>query len=185
MHAVSARARFLGLWSEFWIFAGSSDNFSAMAHPGGRPRLEFPLRKIELYGKLGLSFEDMAALLDCALSTVSAYMGDPESEFSKAFKRGQARVSKRLRAVQIKAALAGNTTMLIWVGKNWLGQVDTPSTSVQFNQANLLCDAASPETRAHLLELRKAIYGDGELKEEPKPENIIDIETTTRADDTP
>jgi len=37
---------------------------------------------------------------------------------------------------------------------------------------------------AYLLKLREAIYGDGALKEEPKPENIIDIDVTTGTDDT-
>lgn len=156
-----------------------------MAHPGGRPRLEFNLKHVEYFGKLGLSFQDMAALLECDIHTVSDYMNDQDSKFSKSYKRGAARTSEKIRARQIQLALDGHPTMLIWVGKNWLGQVDTPSTTVQFNQANLLLDAASPENKAHLRMLREAIYGDGELKEEPKPENIIDIDPSTGTTNTP
>jgi hypothetical protein len=62
---------------------------SAMAHPGGRPRKKFDLKKVELHGRLGSSFEDMAAMFDCSLATISLHMNDANSEFAKAYKRAQ------------------------------------------------------------------------------------------------
>jgi DNA-directed RNA polymerase specialized sigma24 family protein len=47
-----------------------------MAHPGGRPRKKFDLKKVELHGRLGSSFEDMAAMFDCSLATISLHMND-------------------------------------------------------------------------------------------------------------
>jgi hypothetical protein len=107
-----------------------------MGHPGGRPRKKFDLKKVEHCGKLGSSFEDMAAMLDCSLSTISALMNDEGSEFSKSYKKGLANTSSRIRSKQIKMAVNGVVPMSIWVGKNLLGQFDTPTTNVMVAQAN-------------------------------------------------
>jgi DNA-directed RNA polymerase specialized sigma24 family protein len=64
-----------------------------MAHPGGRPRKKFDLKKVELHGRLGSSFEDMAAMFDCSLATIWLHMNDANSEFAKAYKKGAARTS--------------------------------------------------------------------------------------------
>lgn len=38
-----------------------------------------------------------------------------------------------LRLAQFKNALEGNTSMQIWLGKNWLGQKDEPSDEKEFD----------------------------------------------------
>ena len=43
--------------------------------------------------------------------------------------KARAGMKRRLRAVQLQTALAGNATLLIWLGKQYLGQSDTPSNS--------------------------------------------------------
>ena len=106
-----------------------------MAHPGGRPRKKFDLKKVELHGRLGSSFEDMAAMFDCSLATIWLHMNDANSEFAKAYKKGAARTSGLKRAKQIKMAAAGVVPMSIWVGK-LLGHFDTPRTHVMVAQAN-------------------------------------------------
>ena len=139
-----------------------------MAHPGGRPRKKFDLKKVELHGKLGSSFEDMAAMLNCFLATISLHMNDAGSEFAKAYKKGLAMTSNRIRSKQIKMAVNGVVPMSIWVGKNLLGHFDTPTTNVMVTQANgypprlgqLDLDPCSPANRAkllHLAELHRAI----------------------------
>ena len=40
--------------------------------------------------------------------------------------KGRAETKQALRKAQIKSAIGGNTTMLIWLGKNILGQNDNP-----------------------------------------------------------
>jgi hypothetical protein len=106
-----------------------------MAHPGGRPRKKFDLKKVELHGRLGSSFEDMAAMFDCSLATIWLHMNDANSEFAKAYKKGAARTSGFKRAKQIKLAAAGVVPMSIWVGK-LLGHFDTPTTHVMVARAN-------------------------------------------------
>ena len=43
--------------------------------------------------------------------------------------KARAGMKRRLRAVQLQTALAGNATLLIWLGKQYLGQSDNPSNS--------------------------------------------------------
>ena len=46
--------------------------------------------------------------------------------FSDYIAKGRADLKHRLRRAQIKAALDGNATLLIWLGKQYLGQTDQP-----------------------------------------------------------
>lgn len=46
--------------------------------------------------------------------------------FSDYINKGRADLKHRLRRAQIKAALDGNATLLIWLGKQYLGQTDQP-----------------------------------------------------------
>ena len=45
--------------------------------------------------------------------------------------RGRARLRQSLRRAQIKSALSGNASMLIWLGKQYLGQRDTRDISLE------------------------------------------------------
>ena len=47
--------------------------------------------------------------------------------FSDVIKKGREDLKQSLRMAQIKAALGGNVTMQIWLGKNLLGQSDNPT----------------------------------------------------------
>ena len=49
--------------------------------------------------------------------------------FSDYIEKGRAQLKQRLRTAQLHVALSGNATMLIWLGKNILGQTDTPTNS--------------------------------------------------------
>jgi hypothetical protein len=46
--------------------------------------------------------------------------------FSVYMTKGRSALKRRLRSVQITTALQGNPTLLIWLGKNYLGQSDNP-----------------------------------------------------------
>jgi hypothetical protein len=43
--------------------------------------------------------------------------------------KARAGMKRRLRSVQIATALGGNATLLIWLGKQYLGQSDNPYNS--------------------------------------------------------
>jgi hypothetical protein len=52
-----------------------------------------------------------------------------ETTFAAAVHRGRERAKASLRCLQWKAARAGNVTMLVWLGKQILGQRDTRDQS--------------------------------------------------------
>lgn len=49
--------------------------------------------------------------------------------FADNLTKGRSELKQRLRKAQLKLALGGNATMLIWLGKNILGQQENPQTS--------------------------------------------------------
>jgi hypothetical protein len=49
--------------------------------------------------------------------------------FSDIIAKGRSETKQALRKAQIKLALSGNATMLIWLGKNILDQAESPLQS--------------------------------------------------------
>jgi hypothetical protein len=92
-------------------------------HPGGRPRLEFDLRQVEELTRIGCTEEDMAAVLGVSVDTIQRRKHTCP-EFRGVIEKGRASLRNSLRRLQVKKALEGNTTMLIWLGKQYLGQTD-------------------------------------------------------------
>lgn len=91
---------------------------------GGRPRLQFDLDIVKGLGQILATQEEMAAVLGCSLFTIEDRIKNDE-DFSGAFKRGQAEGKLALRRAQYqKGVVQMHPTMLIWLGKQWLGQRD-------------------------------------------------------------
>ena len=53
---------------------------------------------------------------------------DAQPEIREAIDRGRNLGKVRLRLLQWRSAMAGNVTMLIWLGRQLLGQRDRPET---------------------------------------------------------
>ena len=90
----------------------------------GRPVIEFDLGEVEKLGMLGASAAEMGAWFGCGTRTIERRMADEEGEFWRSYKKGLGRLKISLRRQQIEAAKAGNTAMLIWLGKQLLEQRD-------------------------------------------------------------
>jgi len=58
-------------------------------------------------------------------------MNKESSRFSRAYKKEFARTKMKLSETQLKYALKGNATLLIWLGKQYLGQTDEIKMSHQ------------------------------------------------------
>jgi hypothetical protein len=86
---------------------------------------KLPWEEIEKLCKIDCTGEEIAAFIDCDYDTLQTACKRinkiPISEYIK-IKRGAGNVSLRRR--QFKTAMEGNTTMLIWLGKQRLGQTD-------------------------------------------------------------
>ncbi len=97
----------------------------------GRPKIEWTEEQYK-------SVEYMA-LIQCTQSEIANTMGVDEDtlnrllkkrykvrNFSEWFNKYSAGGKMSLRRLQFKSAERGNTSMLIWLGRQWLGQTDHP-----------------------------------------------------------
>jgi hypothetical protein len=70
------------------------------------------------------------AYLQCTVSEIAEFLGvstrtlERNAQFCRIHKKGLESGKSSLRRLQWKAAEGGNTTMLIWLGKQYLGQRD-------------------------------------------------------------
>jgi hypothetical protein len=71
--------------------------------------------------------------MGCTDSEIARWFGIEEStlkyNFSEIIAKGREQLKQSLRQAQIRLAMSGNATMLIWLGKNILGQSDNPVDS--------------------------------------------------------
>ena len=116
---------------------GTAAPEQATKHPGGRPRLTFDLRLVEDLGKIQSTHSELAAVLGVSIETVKRRLKD-DLEFCAAYEKGLENGKSSLRRIQWKNALSGNTTMQIWLGKQYLGQQDRHMTEVLSRQAEEL-----------------------------------------------
>ena len=85
--------------------------------PMGRPTKQIDGEKVKQLAQLGLSNAEISAVLDVSADTI-------ERRFRKTLDWGRNRRNASLRRKQYEIAMSGNPTMLIWLGKQFLGQSD-------------------------------------------------------------
>lgn len=90
----------------------------------GRPKLDIDEEEVRKLAKLGATNVDIAGFYGCDEGTI-------RKRFSEMLTKGRAERRNTLREFQWKAAEDGNVTMLIWLGKQELGQRD----SIEVQQA--------------------------------------------------
>jgi hypothetical protein len=95
-----------------------------------RPRKAFKPDIVEALAACCCTFEEIAAYIGWHPATVYRRMENPKSAFAQAYERGRANGRATLRRNQYALALKGNATMQIWLGKNILGQTDTPQVQM-------------------------------------------------------
>ena len=96
-----------------------------MINKGGRPKIKIDFKKVQLLAGMFCTGEEIASVLDVDYDTLNSRIlekfGVPFSEYIKKYnENGKA----SLRRMQYKVASEGNSTMLIWLGKQFLGQTD-------------------------------------------------------------
>jgi hypothetical protein len=84
------------------------------------------LEQLEKLGRFQCTYDELAAWFHCDRRTIIRRMKQQDAK--DAFERGKAQGRISLRQAQFSAALAGNSTMLIWMGKQLLDQKDTVIT---------------------------------------------------------
>ena len=80
--------------------------------------------QVKKLASIGLSNAEIGAVLDCSPDTI-------ERRFKGIMKAGREHRNASLRRKQFEVAIAGNPTMLIWLGKQFLGQADKQEVTGQ------------------------------------------------------
>jgi len=88
----------------------------------GRPKIEINEDQLEKLSSILCTMEEMASFFSCSVDTL-------ERNFADTIKKGKDKGRMSLRRLQFEKAQSGNTTMLIWLGKQLLGQRDKIETS--------------------------------------------------------
>lgn len=82
-----------------------------------RPKLAIDGEVVQRLASMQCTNTEIAAVLGCSRSLI-------EKRFRKELDVGAEQGRAKLRRVQWRKAMKGDTTMLIWLGKNMLGQSD-------------------------------------------------------------
>lgn|SRR5215510_1766022 len=82
-----------------------------------RPRKKIDGDQIEKLAGIGCTVSEIAVVIGCHENTL-------HNRFCGRIKKGRENLKTSLRRMQYKAASGGNIAMLIWLGKQYLGQRD-------------------------------------------------------------
>ena len=97
-----------------------------MAKAGkGRPKKEIDFDELDQLCKIQCTQEEVASFFDVTVEVIAARVKEKyDMIFSEYYelKKGFGRVS--LRRKQMQLAMSGDKTLLIWLGKQYLGQAD-------------------------------------------------------------
>lgn len=101
-----------------------------------RPRLQISADQIHQLAAINCSLDEMAAVLDCSADTLGRRYAD-------VIKKGRENGKMSLKRKQWEMAMKGNITMLIWLGKQILGQMDRTEIQLSKVPDNVLAEEAA------------------------------------------
>jgi len=94
----------------------------------GRPRAKLDKERIEQLAAVGLTVSEIAVIEGVSKKTI-------DRRALKEVENGRQRLHASLKRKQVEVALAGNTTMLIWLGKQYLDQSDKVDNTHSFGDS--------------------------------------------------
>jgi predicted nucleic-acid-binding Zn-ribbon protein len=93
--------------------------------PAGRPKKPIDWNLVKSLCKIHCTGEEIADVLDVHYDTLNNRCNeDYDCNFSDYYKKASSGGKMSLRRKQYETAMSGNVPMLIWLGKNILGQKD-------------------------------------------------------------
>lgn len=92
----------------------------------GRPEIPIDKKDFEKLCAMQCTLVEIAGFFDCSEDTIENWCKKNYDglTFSEVFKKKSAKGKISVRRNQFRAADAGNVSMLIWLGKQYLGQKD-------------------------------------------------------------
>jgi len=112
---------------------------------GPKPKLqptEETLKTVRGLGLIQATSKECAAVLGVTEPTWIKFKAD-NPEVEEALRHGQGEGLTSLRRQQFQTAMKGNPTMLIWLGKQYLGQTDKQDITANVTQDVTVSDARS------------------------------------------
>ena len=92
---------------------------------GGRPRVEIDIDQLRNMVRIQCTAEECAGVFECSVDTLDRRLKEEGyGGFADFYKQHSDEGKASLRRAQWKAAQDGNPTMLVWLGKQMLGQRD-------------------------------------------------------------
>ena len=118
-----------------------------------RPQIEIDWETVKNLCGIQCTGQEIADVLDISYDTLERRV---KSEFKMSFadyiKKNSANGKMSLRRKQYETAMSGNTTMLVWLGKQYLGQTDkqvTENTSrIEVSTLSDLMDELADESQS-------------------------------------
>jgi hypothetical protein len=99
--------------------------------PAGRPRKEIDWALVDSLCGIHCTGDEIASVLNVHYDTLNNRCREEHGvNFSEYYKKASANGKISLRRQQYTVAMKGNVSMLIWLGKNILGQRDTVETEI-------------------------------------------------------
>lgn len=130
----------------------------------GRPRLDFDVETFEKLCGYQCTLIEISEHMKMSGDTIEARCKEIYGKsFSEVFKLKRSAGHLSLRRAQHKLAQEGNATMLIWLGKQHLGQLDKLNLVITPDDADKLIDEAAKE---HGLPIPETFGGEPVLKSE-------------------
>jgi hypothetical protein len=123
----------------------------------GRPQVKIDLAQLEKLCAMMYTDSDLARFFRCSVRTIERRKCVPD--FLEAMERGRAKAKVALRRAQWKAAMEGDVRMLIFLGKQYLGQTEKGMREPSGFGGPMDFDRVRDQTRrkiARLLKPRKA-----------------------------
>lgn len=104
----------------------------------GRPKIEIDWSLVQRLCNIHCTGEEIASILGISYDTLQRRVQEEYScGFADYYKKAAASGKMSLRRKQFESALDGNTTMLVWLGKNILGQKDAPENGSDRQDINI------------------------------------------------
>lgn len=98
--------------------------------PRGRPRKVIDFKMLDRLCEIQCTIDEICSVLDVTDATLNARCQERFGcDFSVYYEQRRSHGKVSLRRMQYIKAMSGNTTLLMWLGKQWLGQAEKTQLS--------------------------------------------------------
>jgi AraC-like DNA-binding protein len=110
-----------------------------MANKVGRPEKEFDWKLIDSILQFGARLIDCCEMLEVSEDTVQRKIkSEFDCTFSEYRERKMSKMRMKLLQKQFDVAMSGNVALLIWLGKQHLGQVDKQEAELKSGEIKII-----------------------------------------------